>query len=126
MGELLAKTRDAERVSQREQEGQMKAMQELKMRVEHASRALEKMAGENTGLRKQVQTLERQRGEAEAEQQRKLIDSLQEFRQREAKLKAKCKKYQKLKNDTLEGLKSAQNYQVQQDTYFRKLINDLE
>jgi hypothetical protein len=55
-------------VSQREQEGQMKAMQELKMRVEHASRALEKMAGENTGLRKQVQTLERQRGEAEAEQ----------------------------------------------------------
>jgi endonuclease IV len=67
-------------VSQREQEGQMKAMQELKMRVEHASRALEKMAGENTGLRKQVQTLERQRGEAEAEQQRKVIDSLQEFR----------------------------------------------
>ena len=96
------------------------------MRVEHASRALEKMAGENTGLRKQVQTLERQRGEAEAEQQRKVIDSLQEFRQREAKLKTKCKKYQKLKNDTLEGLKSAQNYQVQQDTYFRKLINDLE
>ena len=45
----------------------MKAMQELKMRVEHASRALEKMAGENTGLRKQVQTLERHRGEAEAE-----------------------------------------------------------
>jgi hypothetical protein len=76
MGEILSKTKDIERVNQKEQDGQMKAMQELKQRVEHASRALEKMANENTGLRKQVQVLERQRGEVEAEQQRKIIDSL--------------------------------------------------
>jgi hypothetical protein len=76
MGEILSKTKDIERVNQKEQDGQMKAMQELKQRVEHASRALEKMASENTGLRKQVQVLERQRGEVEAEQQRKIIDSL--------------------------------------------------
>lgn len=112
MGELLAKHKDFERVNQREQQEQMRTMQELKQRVEHASRALEKMAGENTALRKQVQILERQRGEQENEQQKKVIESLQEFRQREAKLKAKCKKYQKIKNETLEALKTAQGYQV--------------
>jgi hypothetical protein len=37
----------------------MKAMHDLKQRVENASRALEKMAGENTSLRKQVQVMEK-------------------------------------------------------------------
>jgi hypothetical protein len=48
--------------------------------VEHASRALEKMASENTTLRKQVQVMEKQKVDIEQEQQRKLVDSLSEFR----------------------------------------------
>lgn len=59
MGEILSRQKDLERVNNKEQQDQMKAMQDLKQRVEHASRALEKMASENTSLRKQVQVMER-------------------------------------------------------------------
>jgi septal ring factor EnvC (AmiA/AmiB activator) len=80
MGEILAKQKDLERVNHKEQQEQLRAMQDLKQRVEHASRALEKMASENTTLRKQVQMMEKQKGDIETEQQRKLVDSLSEFR----------------------------------------------
>lgn len=93
MGELLSRQKDLERVNTREAQEQMKSMNEMKQRVEQASRALEKMASENVGLRKQVQNMERQKNEMESEQAKKLIESLQEFRDKEAKLKAKCKKY---------------------------------
>ena len=87
-------------------------MQDMKQRVEHASKALEKMASENASLRKQLQQMDKQKLEIEADQQKKFVESMQDFRLREAKLKTKCKKYQKLKNDTLEALKTQQNYQV--------------
>ena len=126
MGEVLAKHKDLERVTAREQQDQVRAMLDLKQRVEQASRALEKMASENATLRRQVQAAERHRAEAEGEAQRRVVEAMEGYRQREAKMKAKCKKYQKVKNETMEALKTAQNYQVQQDTYFRKIINDLE
>jgi len=107
MGELLSKHKDHERHSLKEQNDQLRTMQDMKQRVEHASRALEKMASENATLRRQAQGMERQRAEAEAEAQKRVIESIQEYRVREAKMKAKCKKYQKNKNESLEALKQA-------------------
>lgn len=78
----------------------------MKQRVDHASKALEKMASENASLRKQLQATDKLKLDLEADYQRKFVDSMQDFRLREAKLKTKCKKYQKLKNETLEALKA--------------------
>ena len=59
MGELLSKHKDHERHTVKEQQDQLRVMQDMKQRVEHASRALEKMASENGTLRRQVQATER-------------------------------------------------------------------
>lgn len=63
------------------------------------------MAGENVALRKQCQQLEKNKAEMESEQSKKVIESLHELRVKEAKLKQKCKKYQKERNEAQESLK---------------------
>lgn len=81
----------------------------MRQRVEQASRALERMASENVSLRKQVQSLEKQKSDLEQDMSKKTIDGMTDLRQKEAKLKSKLQKVTKEKGDLLEGIKELQN-----------------
>ena len=52
MGEIMAKQKEEQRANERENANQTRLVNDLRTRSEQASRALEKMAGENVALRK--------------------------------------------------------------------------
>lgn len=105
---------------------QAKQVGDLKQRVEQASRALERMASENVGLRKQVQTLEKQKCDQEIETQKKSIDGMQDLRQKEQKLKLKCQKLTREKSELLVGIKDLQNEYSMRENQYRTIIAELE
>ena len=72
--------------------------------MESASKAMERMASENNSLRKQVANLEKVKNELEQELQKKTIDGMSDLRSKEAKLKAKCKKLQREKQELIQGV----------------------
>ena len=63
------------------------------------------MASENVALRKQVQSLEKQKSDLEQDMSKKTIDGMTDLRQKEGKLKTKLQKVTKEKGDLLEGIK---------------------
>jgi predicted nuclease with TOPRIM domain len=67
------------------------------------------MASENVALRKQVQSLEKQKSDLEQDMSKKTIDGMTDLRQKEAKLKTKLQRVTKEKGDLLEGIKELQN-----------------
>lgn len=88
-----------EKQQQLQIEDDLSKVSELQQRVEHSSKAMDKITKENLVLRKANKKLEQQIALQQEMAQKKAIQTLQEQREAESEFRKKIKKLQKIKKE---------------------------
>ena len=115
-----------ERELKERSEGDFRVLEELKTRVDHSAKALERLTKENIILRKDKDKLEKLIQDKEQDYSKKIVTAMEEMRESDRKLRKKVKKLAKEKKELQFYLKNTQDESSRLKEYFGQLIGDLE